>query len=477
MDRRISASRAAALLGKAPETSPAYAGIADALRLLISDGRIPPGTRLPSERELTDALGVSRTTVTRAYATLKDRGYLTSRQGSGTVAQVPSTARVTDSLLSPGPSDPGRIDLTCAAPSAPPGVLAAFEAAVAELPGHLQELGYFPSGLPALREAIARRYAERGLPTDPEQILVTSGALAGLAVVSHAFVGLGDRILLESPSYPTAIAALRGTGARIAGADVGEPGWGTSSVIDWVGQLRPAAAYLIPDWHNPTGQLMGDEHRSRLAAAMREAGTLPIIDESMVELAIDDVAMPLPFAAHHPGAITLGSASKTYWGGLRIGWVRAPHARMQALVTSRLTLDLGAPVLEQLALVHLMARREEVLATRRAQLAESRATLVSGLASRLPSWCFRVPAGGLTLWCELPRPTATALAAVAERHGLQIAAGPLFAPEGGLDRYVRLPFSHPAARLEEAVDRLAEAWDALPTAVPSRRKPAPALVT
>src|SRR5690349_14173326 len=205
MERRISASRAAALLGKAPETSPAYAGIADALRLLISDGRIPPGTRLPSERELTDALGVSRTTVTRAYATLKDRGYLTSRQGSGTVAQVPSTARVTDSLLSPGPADPGRIDLACAAPSAPPGVLAAYEAAVAELPGHLPELGYFPSGLPALREAIARRYVERGLPTDPEQILVTPGALAALAVVSHAFVGLGDRILLESPSYPNAI--------------------------------------------------------------------------------------------------------------------------------------------------------------------------------------------------------------------------------------------------------------------------------
>jgi DNA-binding transcriptional MocR family regulator len=124
-----------------------------------------------------------------------------------------------------------------------------------------------------------------------------------------------------------------------------------------------------------------------------------------------------------------------------------------------------------------MARREEVLATRRAQLAESRAALVSGLASRLPSWCFRVPAGGLTLWCELPRPTATALAAVAEKHGLQIAPGPLFAPEGGLDRFVRLPFGQPAARLDEAVGRLAEAWGDLPTAVPSRRKPVPALVT
>ncbi len=477
MERRISASRTAALLGTASETSPAYAGIADALRLLITDGRIPPGTRLPSERELTDSLGVSRTTVTRAYSTLKDRGYLASRQGSGTVAQVPTTARITDSLLTAEPGNPGSIDLTCAAPSAPPGVLGAYEAAVAELPAHLPEFGYFPSGLPALREAIARRYVERGLPTDPEQVLVTSGALSALAVVSRAFIGTGDRVLLESPSYPNAIVALRGTGARIAGADIGEPGWATSSAIDWVNQLRPAAAYLMPDWHNPTGQLMGDEHRSMLSAAMRDAGTLAIIDETMAELAIDDVEMPLPFAAHRPDAILLGSASKTFWGGLRIGWIRAPHSRMQALVTSRLTLDLGAPVLEQLALVHLMARQEEILTTRRGQLAESRAALVNGLTSRLPSWCFRLPAGGLSLWCELPRPTSTALAAVAQNHGLQLAAGPLFAPEGGLDRFVRLPFSQSPPRIADAVERLAEAWDGLSTAVPSRRKPTRTLVT
>src|SRR5690349_24692882 len=158
MERRISASRAAALLGKAPETSPAYAGIADALRLLISDGRIPPGTRLPSERELTAALAVSRTTVTRAYALLKERGYLASRQGSGSVTQLPVTASAGDMLLNPASGDTDGINLSCAAPMAPPGVMAAYEAALAELPGHLAEYGYFPSGLPALREAIGRRY-------------------------------------------------------------------------------------------------------------------------------------------------------------------------------------------------------------------------------------------------------------------------------------------------------------------------------
>ena len=243
MTRSISAERTAALLGSATDHAPAYLGIADGLRMLISDGRIAAGTRLPSERELTQALGVSRTTVTRAYVHLKDRGYLAARQGSGSVARLPVTSSVSDRLLDPGPSGGDHINLTCAAPMAPPGVAAAYEAALAELPAHLPEYGYFPSGLPALREAIARRYAERGLETDPEQILVTSGALSALAVVVRAFVDAGDRVLMESPTYPNAIATLRGARARIVGADIDQTGWATSSLVDATRQLRPTARH------------------------------------------------------------------------------------------------------------------------------------------------------------------------------------------------------------------------------------------
>jgi DNA-binding transcriptional MocR family regulator len=461
MDRRVSAARLAGLLGPAAGGSPAYLAIADGVRLLVSDGRIPPGTRLPSERELTVALGVSRTTVTRAYSHLRDQGFLASRQGSGSVVQLASTATVSDMLLDPGPGGPDTINLTCAAPRAPLGVAAAYEAAVAALPGHLPEYGYFPSGVPALREAIARRYDERGLPTSPDQVLVTSGALSALAIVSRAFVGVGDRALMESPTYPNAIATLRGGGARVVGADIDQSGWATSSLVETVKQVRPRSAYLMPDFHNPTGMLMADPERERLAAALRRARTLPIVDETLVETAIDEGPMPLPFAAHAPDTVTLGSASKAYWGGLRIGWVRAPQPRMAEVIAARLSLDLGAPVLEQLALVHLMARREEVTRSRREQLSASRAALVTALATQLPTWRFRLPAGGLTLWCELPRPVSTELATLAKGHGVQLAAGPLFAPEGGLERYVRLPFSHSPENLTEAVGRIAEAWGEL----------------
>lgn len=476
MDRSISADRTAALLAGSTDRSPAYLGIADGLRLLISDARIPPGTRLPSERELTSSLGVSRTTVARAYGHLRELGYVASRQGSGSVAQLPRAAEVGDILLNPEPTGSDAVDLTCAAPTAPPGVMAAYETAVAELPAHLTQNGYYPSGLAVLREEIARRYDERGLPTEPEQILVTSGALSALAVVVRAFADIGDRVLMESPSYPNAIATWRGARTRLAGADIDQSGWATTGLVDAVAQVRPRLAYLMPDFQNPTGLLMDDSERARLSAALRKSETLPIIDETMAELALDQTELPKPFAAHAPTTITIGSASKAFWGGLRIGWIRAPEPQMGALVAGRLTLDLGAPVVEQLALLHLMRQRESVFAIRREQLTASRAALVSALASQLPSWCFRMPAGGLSLWCELPRAASSALASVAPSYGVRLAAGPLFAPEGGLDRFVRLPFTQSPAQLTDAVTRIASAWEEGLTGRPSTRR-VPALVT
>ena len=116
MARLISAPRIATLMGDF-DRSPAYRGLAEGLRVLITDGRVPVGVRLPSERELTEALEVSRTTVTRAYAQLRDHGFLVSRQGSGSVASLPTgRGHRGDHLLPPGCLPKDKIDLTCAAP-------------------------------------------------------------------------------------------------------------------------------------------------------------------------------------------------------------------------------------------------------------------------------------------------------------------------------------------------------------------------
>jgi DNA-binding FadR family transcriptional regulator len=126
MSQSTSATRVAALVGDFPR-SPAYLGLADALRELIGDGRIGYGRRLPSERELTAALGVSRTTVTRAYAVLRDTGYAEARHGSGTFTRLPGgPTRALDRALWPTEVSAGVIDLVCAAASAPPGIAAAY---------------------------------------------------------------------------------------------------------------------------------------------------------------------------------------------------------------------------------------------------------------------------------------------------------------------------------------------------------------
>jgi DNA-binding transcriptional MocR family regulator len=244
--RSISANRLVPMLGAALDSTPAYRGLADAVRLLVADGRVPVGTRLPSERDLTTALGVSRTTVTRAYAELRDRGYLTSRQGSGSVVALPGDpgGRRQGSALHPASEQQAgeSIDLTCASMSAPAGTVAAYERAVLELPRYLAGTGYHPLGLASLREALAQRFTDRGLATSPDQVMVTSGALAGLAVTARALLAPGDRVLLESPTYPNAIDTLRRSGARTVALPLDRDGWDVGAAEAALRQTAPRAA-------------------------------------------------------------------------------------------------------------------------------------------------------------------------------------------------------------------------------------------
>jgi DNA-binding transcriptional MocR family regulator len=454
--QRTVPARQVASLVSGFDTSPAYRGLAESLRVVITDGRIPVGARLPSERQLTGVLAVSRTTVTRAYAELRDHGFLVSRQGSGWVTTLPAArGRRGDHLLPVGDQPLGKIDLTMAAPAAGAGIMAAYHWAVERLPGYLAGPGYHPSGLPELREAVAASYASRGLPTSPDQILIAPGALAAVAIAAQALVRPGTPVLLENPVYPNAIATFARAGARLRGVDAGDT-W-ADAVAAAVRQLRPGVTYLIPDFHNPTGALRGDGDRQQVADALGRAGATAVVDESNVQLGLDGAPMPAPFASFHPDTLTAGSLSKAFWAGLRIGWLRVPEARLEEITRARLSLDLGCPVLEQLAATQLIGHRE-LIDQRLRHLRSSRDAALDALARHLPEWSVRRPSGGLHLWCELPEPVSSALVAAAEDRDVVLAAGPEFAPEGGLDRFIRIPFTQPADVLADAIGRLAQAW-------------------
>lgn len=466
MNRSLSPERLATLVGDFSR-APAYRGLRQALQELIGDGRIPLGTRLPSERAVMHVLEVSRNTVTRAYADLVAAGFATARQGSGTYAAVPlDRRRAHDRALHARmvalPSD-GTIDLHCAASGATPGVAAAYERALSALPSYLASDGYLPSGLPALQALVAESFTQRGVPTSPEQIVITSGALAAIAVVARALSRPGDRVMIESPVYPNAIEALRLGGGRPVSAPLGDPlgadGWDLDGIEATLRQTSPHLAYLIPDFQNPTGFRMSDATRARYAAALQATRTIAIVDEALQATALSDAPPPAPFAAHAPTAVTVGSVSKLYWGGLRVGWIRAARGFVDRLVAARVQLDLGTSLFDQLVVAELMGTAT-IANTRRVQLRQRRDALAAALGEHLPDWRFRLPDGGLTLWLQLPHGSATQLAADVEPAGVHLAPGPVFSVEGGLDNWLRFPYARPEEQLVQAVERIAATWSA-----------------
>jgi len=462
MTPAVSAPRLARLVGDGALARPAYRSLAAAIMTLLADGRLVSGTRLPSERELTGALGCSRTTVTSAYAVLAERGYLETRRGSGSIAVVPGRLAAASRVLSPATDlAPDAIDLTCAATRAPAGILEAYAAALADLPSYLGDNGYAPVGLLDLRAVIAERFTRRGLATTPEQIIVTSGAVAGLAVISRALLTRGQRVLLESPSYPNAMAALAMEGARTVAIPVDAAGWDLDEAARIVPASGASAAYLIPDFHNPTGALLDDSGRERLAGLLAAADVRPIIDETIADIDLDGGPPVRPFGCFSPGAIVLGSAAKVFWGGLRIGWIRVPTALASRVVSARATLDLGAPILEQLVLMHLLVTHDGLPAARRTELLAARDATVEAVGTHLPHARFVVPRGGLTLWVDMGDLRVGGLVLAAAEAGLLVAAGPQFAPVGGFERFIRIPYVAAPAVMTDAVARLARAAEEL----------------
>ncbi|WP_443055540.1 SCO1417 family MocR-like transcription factor [Streptomyces sp. NBC_00690] len=462
--------------GPGTRKPPAYRALADGIRLLVLEGRVPVASRLPAERELALALSVSRTTVAAAYEALRTEGFLESRRGAGSWTAVPAGNPLPARGLEPLPPESlgSMIDLGCAALPAPePWLTRSVQGALEELPPYAHTHGDYPAGLPALREMLAERYSQRGIPTMPEQIMVTTGAMGAMDAICHLFAGRGERIAVESPSYANILQLMREAGARLVPVAM-EEGLGGWDLSRWKQVLRDAAprlAYVVADFHNPTGALADEDQRRRLVDAARAAGTVLIVDETMSELRLeDDLEMPRPACAFDPAGgtvITVGSASKAFWAGMRIGWVRAAPDVIRSLVAARAYADLGTPVLEQLAVQWLMrtGNWDEAVSARRTQARENRDALVGAVRRELPSWEFAVPRGGLTLWVRTGGLSGSRLAEVGERVGVRVPSGPRFGVDGAFEGFVRLPFTVSGAVADEAAARLAAAARLVETGV------------
>jgi DNA-binding transcriptional MocR family regulator len=448
----VTATRLAQLLGQWRTGGPANQRLAATIRRLVLEGQIPLESRLPPERELSRALAISRASVTAAYELLRADGYLASRRGSGSWATMPAGHLAAPDSV----SQVEGLDLRIAAMSAPPGLDELAALAAARLSRWLDHHGYDPLGLPPLRAAIAHRFTERGLPTRPEQVMVTAGALHALDLVLRAFTRRGREAMAEIPGYPAALDALRGAGLRVRFVPTTHNGWDLDTITQIVRANRPQLAYLVPDFQNPTGALIAPEARRAALRTLSASDTVVVIDETFAELAIDGPA-PAPMASLATArTITIGSLSKSVWGGLRIGWARADPSVIQRLATARATVDLSSPTLDQLLAVEVLERLDEIMPDRREALRRRRDVLADALGRALPDWRFVLPSGGQFIWTELPRACSTSLAVSAAEHGVHLTPGPRFGAAGLLERHLRLPFTLPAAQLRQAVAILAE---------------------
>jgi DNA-binding transcriptional MocR family regulator len=486
MSGSLNPSSLARLLGEWNRgAAPAYRELADVVRLLILDGRVPLDVALPSERALAATLGVSRTTVTAAYASLREQGFLSSRQSSRGRTCIPrqlplgangpggAAGLINQNGLSGAPglaAPPGLIDLAYASlPASGEVVHRAFAAALTELPALLPGFGYDAIGVAPLREAIAARYSDAGAPTTADQILVTSGAQHALNIVLRTLAGRHDKVLVDHPTYPHALDAIRASGCRpVPVALPHGGGWDLVAMEAAMMQQRPKMAYVVPDFHNPTGRLMSDPQRRRLVTAAAAAGTVLVVDETLRELNLDG-ASTTPLSAFSPAVVTIGSLSKSHWAGLRTGWIRASRPLIQRFAAARTTMDLGGPVVEQLAAAHLVRSLAEPLPARLAWLRGNRTALLELIGEHLPHWKPERPDGGLSVWCRLPDPISTALTVIAPDVGIRLAAGPRFGVGGAFEHYLRVPYTLPPEQLETAVLALRSAQAKLDAAPQLRR--------
>ncbi|NLU70342.1 PLP-dependent aminotransferase family protein [Streptomyces sp. HNM0574] len=461
--RFIGAHQLLALLPALPSGTSAYRHLAQSVRTLVLEGRVALHTRLPAERELALVLRVSRPTVTAAYDLLRESGYARSRVGSGTWTTLPDGVRPAGARKPPPLEDEG-IDLAAAALGLPEEVLTgALQRSMPLIAERAHTPGYHPYGLPELREAVAERCTRRGVPTRAEQVLITSGAQQGLSLALALLASPGDRVLVENPTYPNALDAMRQARLRIAPVPVSEEGWDVEIMRSTLKQVVPRLAYLIPDFQNPVGALMPEEQRRELLRATRHSGTWLLVDETLTDIALD-AATPPAFVSHAPpgGAshvLTMGSISKSHWGGLRIGWLRAASSRVVSrLAELRVSMDMAGSVVDQLVAVSLLEETERILPPRLERIRAQREALTGALAQHLPGWTVHTPPGGLSLWADLGEPIASSLAERVAGRGVRIESGARFGVDPGTHEHrLRIPYTLPPPVLREAVRRIAAA--------------------
>ncbi|MFD9328556.1 PLP-dependent aminotransferase family protein [Streptomyces sp. NPDC060065] len=315
------------------------------------------------------------------------------------------------------------------------GIAAAYRAVLAESPA--QALQYSTTeGEPELRAALAARTSARGLATEPDDLLVTTGSQQALSLLATALIEPGDTVLVENPCYLAALQVFGFAGARVVAVPGDGHGVDPEALEELVVRERPKLLYTVPTFQNPTGRTLPGERRAAVAAVAARHGLWIVEDDPYGELRFEGERVP--WIASYPGAedrtVLLGSFSKVMAPGMRLGWLRAPAELRRACAVAKQAADLHTPTVNQLAAARYLADSDlDGHVTRVAAVyRERRDAMLAGLAEALPEGShWDRPEGGMFLWARLPDTydTTALLPAVVRQEVAYVPGAPFYAAE------------------------------------------------
>jgi DNA-binding transcriptional MocR family regulator len=460
-----------------------YETLADEIEEAVRRGVFTPGERIASVRQASQQHGVSIKTVLHAYALLESRGVVETRPQSGYFVRELAAPRVAEKkaqasavasevdvsrlVLSTLRSIRANDAVPLGSPYPDPTLfpwrrINQYANAIARRNASWNLIDDLPPGNPELIRQIARRYAENGVPVDPDEIIITVGATEAINLSLQAVAKPGDTVAVESPTYYAMLHAIERLGMRAIEVPT-HPADGID--IDVLAQIvatqRIAACMVMPNFQNPLGFQMPDAKKERLVALLA-AHDIPVIE--------NDVYHELYFGETRPSTLKnfdkkglvlhCASFSKSLTASYRIGWAMPGRYRAQVEKLKFLN-TLTTPSVPQVAVADYLRQDgfdRHLRQVRRAYRQQSR--IMSAMVLRFFPTGTRVstPQGGYVLWVELPeRVDSMRLYQAALAHGITVGPGMMFSTKNDFRHFIRLNYSYPwTSQTEGALRTLGE---------------------
>jgi DNA-binding transcriptional MocR family regulator len=321
-------------------------------------------------------------------------------------------------------------------------------------------------GDPVLREHICDVMSLEGISAHPDDVVVTVGSQQALDLVTRVFCDPGDVVICEAPSYVGALGVFGAYECDVVHVEMDADGLVPEALAQAIGSIRAAGRrakflYTIPNHHNPAGVTLSAERRAQVIEICRSAELLMVEDNPYGLLGFDTDPLPAMRAAESEGIVYLGSFSKTFAPGFRVGWALAPHAVREKLVLAQESATLCPPTFSQHALTAYLTQHDWRSQVKQfgEMYRERRDTMLAALEEQMPagtSWTR--PSGGFYVWVTLP-PGLDAKAMLPRAVTARVAyvPGTAFYADGFGSRCLRLSYCYPEPeRIREGVRRLAD---------------------